>query len=322
MTETLSYPFISVIVPTYCRPALLRRCLRHLAEQNYPRDRFEVIVVDDGSGKAPVNAVAEVCDRLAATLLVQRHAGPGAARNTGARLASGKYLAFTDDDCTPAPDWLAGLAASWSRYPEAGVGGRTINLLPLNLRATASQVIVDFAYDFYNKAVQDARFFASNNLAFPAAPFREISGFDESFLWSEDREICDRWRQAEHKLVFAPEAVIYHGHDLDWPGFWRQHFHYGRGAFRYHRSRECRGTGRLRDEMGFHAHLPRKLVPVFTATPLSRWPGLTALLAIWQISNAAGYLYEWTVKAMRNAARPDGGDGNLAAPQKDRPGIV
>lgn len=303
MSAAKAQPWISVIVPTYRRPKALRRCLAHLADQRYPRDRFEVIVVDDGSAEPPEEAVTEVRERLTVTLRVQPNAGPGAARNAGARHAAGEYLAFTDDDCAPAPDWLAGLAAGWSEYPEAGVGGRTVNMLPANPCATVSQVIIDLAYGFYNGDGRDARFFASNNLALPAGRFRELDGFDESFRWSEDRDICDRWRHAGYRLVFAPGAVVFHGHDLSWPGFFRQYFNYGRGAFRYQRARALRGTGRLRDDMRFHAELPRKLVGVFAATPLRRWTGLTALLAMWQIANAAGYFYEQT---RRGSLGPDG----------------
>lgn len=292
MNAPTPQPSISVIVPTYRRPEALRRCLRHLADQRFPRDRFEIIVVDDGTGEPPEDAVAEVCGRVAVTLHAQPHTGPAAARNTGARHAAGEYLAFTDDDCAPAPDWLTSLTACWVEHPGAGVGGRTVNMLPTNLCAVVSQVIIDLAYDFYNSTGEEARFFASNNLAMPAGRFRELGGFDESFHWSEDRDICDRWRQAGYRLLFAPAAVVYHANALNWRRFCRQHFNYGRGAFRYHRGRARRGSGRLRDDIRFHAELPRRLAAVFAATPLRRWSGLAALLTAWQAANAVGYLYQ------------------------------
>ncbi len=292
MKESAPQPFISVIVPTYRRPDSLRRCLRHLADQSYPRDRFEVILVDDGSGKPPEDAVAEIRGRLAVTLYTQQHAGPAAARNTGSRHAAGEYLAFTDDDCAPAPDWLAQLAACWHEHPAAGVGGRTVNQLRANLCAAVSQVIVSLAYDYYNKKRDDARFFASNNLSFPSSIYRELGGFDESFRWSEDRELCDRWRHAGLRLVFAPAAVVYHAHDLRLHAFCRQHFGYGRGAFRYQRLRMHRGSGRLRDDMPFYVELPHRLAGIFARTPPHRWIGMAALLTIWQAANAAGYVYQ------------------------------
>ncbi len=79
--------FFSVIVPTYSRPRSLARCLEALAAQDFPMDRFEVIVVDDGSAKPRHGVVAALKDRLTLTLRQQEHAGPGTARNTGAQHA-------------------------------------------------------------------------------------------------------------------------------------------------------------------------------------------------------------------------------------------
>jgi len=105
-----SHPFFSVIVPTYERAGQLSVCLHALACQSYPRDHFEVLVVNDGS-EAPPEAVVDCFrDKIDVTLLTQPHAGPAAARNNGAERARGEFLAFTDDDCRPAPNWLKALA--------------------------------------------------------------------------------------------------------------------------------------------------------------------------------------------------------------------
>ena len=97
-------PFFSIVVPTYQRPVQLAACLQALSRLDYARERFEVIVVDDGSPTPPKAVVESLRDRLQLTLHLQRHAGPAAARNAGAMRARGKYLAFTDDDCLPAAD--------------------------------------------------------------------------------------------------------------------------------------------------------------------------------------------------------------------------
>src|SRR5438552_18931735 len=106
----LAKPRFSIIVPTYKRPAQLAACLQAIARLDYPRDGFEVIVVNDGSQAPPQALIASFKDRLDMTLLKQAHAGPGAARNTVAAKARGKSIAFTDDDCLPGPDWLRSVA--------------------------------------------------------------------------------------------------------------------------------------------------------------------------------------------------------------------
>src|SRR5262245_35313420 len=99
-----SRPFISVIIPTYERVGQLSVCLGALVAQDYPRDHFEVLVVDDGSATSPEAGVDAFRDRLNVQFLTQRHAGPATARNFGAAHAKGDFLAFTDDDCVPAPN--------------------------------------------------------------------------------------------------------------------------------------------------------------------------------------------------------------------------
>src|SRR5205085_2187047 len=103
-------PFFSIIIPTYARLERLAICLGALARLEYPRDRFEVIVVDDGSDRSPESVISNFRDRFNIILLKQSHAGPATARNAGARKAKGDLLAFTDDDCEPASDWLRALA--------------------------------------------------------------------------------------------------------------------------------------------------------------------------------------------------------------------
>jgi len=91
---TPSLPFFSIIVPTYARLRQLTACMQALANLDYPRDRFEVIVVDDGSETPPEAAVLSFRNRLDVTLVQQAHAGPAVARNTGAALialAVGRY---------------------------------------------------------------------------------------------------------------------------------------------------------------------------------------------------------------------------------------
>lgn len=131
-------PLFSVIVPTYNRPALLRNCLEALAALDYP---------------------------------AERNVGPGAARNTGAEQARGEYLAFTDDDCRPAPDWLRSLAAAHAERPSHLLGGQTLNGLPENPYSTASQSLQSWLYDYCESRVSPLRFFASNNLGLPREAF-------------------------------------------------------------------------------------------------------------------------------------------------------
>ena len=284
--------FFSIIIPTYARPERLATCLQSLALLDYPRDRFEVIVVDDGSEMPIEPVVAPFRDQLALTLIKQPNAGPATARNTGAARARGKFLVFTDDDCAPALDWLKTLAARFATAPDCVIGGQTLNALPNNLYSTASQVLIDYLYKYYNDSPNQSSFFASNNLALPADRFHALGGFDTTFplAAAEDREFCDRWLHHGYEMSYAPEVRVYHAHKLTLPTFWRQHFNYGRGAFCFHQVRSRRDLGRIKVEpVSFYFNL---LTYPFLQASRPQALLLAALFLVSQVANVTGFFWE------------------------------
>ena len=287
-----STPFLSIVVPTYRRPERLAACLCALAQLEYPRDRFEVVVVDDGSEAPPDHVVDAVRSAIEVTLLRAEHGGPAKARNAGAARAKGEFLCFTDDDCAPAPGWLIAFAARLRAAPDAMLGGRTVNGLTDNVYSATSQLLVDYLYGYYNANPLDARFFTSNNLAMSADLFREMGGFDTSFPLpaAEDRELCDRWRQQGRPLRYTPDAVVHHSHPLTLRTFWRQHFNYGRGAFHLHVLRARQRQDRIRVEPpSFYLNL---LAAAGRSHQGLAAPAMTVLLAVSQVANAAGFFAE------------------------------
>jgi GT2 family glycosyltransferase len=276
-------PTFSIVVPTYRRLERLAVCLRSLETLDYPRDRFEVIVVDDG-GNLPLPSLQAPIDVV---LLTQPHAGPATARNTGAARARGTYLAFTDDDCRPDPAWLQAMAARVAQAPDHAIGGRTINALPHNPFSTATQLLIDFLYEWHF-AHGETVFFTSNNLIVPAQLFRARGAFDAEFRLAagEDREFCHRWGRSGGRFTYAPEALVRHEHYLDVWSFWRQHFTYGRGAFHFRR--------RLaRAEHGIPVPTPLSFYMKLVAYPLRGHPRqrlfLALLLLLAQVATVAGY---------------------------------
>jgi GT2 family glycosyltransferase len=294
-----AHPFFSVIVPTYERSRQLFVCLRALACQNYPRDRFEVLVVDDGSTISPRAIVRPFRDQLNIRLLTQLHTGPAAARNHGATYARGTFLAFTDDDCAPGPNWLQALAASFVFFPDCALGGRTVNGAADNPYATTSQLVIDYLYACYNTA-ERATFLTSNNLAFPAERFRAIGGFDAAWKRAagEDRELCDRWITHGYRMVYIPDAVVEHIPCLTWRAFCRQHFNYGRGAFYFRRVRaRCqRGSGTL-EPASFYLGILRY---PFSQARAGKALRLSALALGAQAVHAAGFFWEGAKSSRRD----------------------
>ncbi|OKH26182.1 glycosyl transferase [Hydrococcus rivularis NIES-593] len=285
-------PFFSIIIPTYNRPERLETCLKSLTRLNYPHDRFEVIVVDDGSARSLDSVVSPFRGELNLQLIRQTNAGPAAARNTGAASARGKFLVFTDDDCQPDPNWLKVFEIYFDRYPDSLLGGHTINELSENLYSEASQLLVDYLYTYYNRDPERAAFFTSNNFALSTERFRELGYFDTTFPLAagEDRELCDRWLHRGYTMVYVPEALVYHAHKLSLPTFWRQHFNYGRGAFHFHQVRSQRNLEPIKVEpLTFYTDLLRHPFSIPSRHPRVL---LAGLFFVSQVANVAGFFWE------------------------------
>jgi GT2 family glycosyltransferase len=206
----------------------------------------------------------------------------------------------------PDLEWLAAFAARFADQPDQVVGGQTVNALADNPFSTASQDLVTYLYNYFNAHPSVGRFFTSNNIAMPRLLFRDIGGFDKYFPFAaaEDRDFCDRWLARRLPLGYVPEAVVYHAHRLGWRLFWRQHFHYGRGAYHFHRLRARRQKASIKLEpLSFYLEL---IAHPFQYPQRKRRLGLfiAALTLLSQIANATGYFVEAASEARAPGRRP------------------
>lgn len=295
----------SIVVPTYNRPQQLEGCLASLSELQYPADDFEVIVVDDGSTTPVADLVNTYADRLKVRTFCIENGGPGAARNFGAKHARGRFLAFTDDDCRTEPAWLAQLVTRLEADPRAMVGGRTLNGLTDNIWSETSQAIVDVVYAYYNRDAQEALFLASNNMAIDAQLFRDLGGFNSSFyVAAEDRELCRRWLRSGGRIELVEGALLHHTHHLSPSGFMEQHFNYGRGAWRFHQTREPMGVEDLQRNLRFYVELPGLFRQRLGRLGFRRGCTAAGLLLPWQLANAAGFAREAVASLLGRAFKP------------------
>ena len=281
-----SEPDLTVVVPTFDRPAQLHACLAALARTHASPAAIEVVVADDGGGLDAAQAQAAAGDATPVRVVCAA-GGPAAARNAGAAAASAPVIAFVDDDCEPDPGWAAALLERHRAEPEALIGGRTVNGLPENPYSRTAQAITDAALAHHNGGPAGARFFPSNNVAMPADRFLSLGGFDEAVRLpgGEDRDLCERWSERGWPLVAEPRALVVHSHALGLGSFWRQQAAYGAGAHHHRRARSAR-TGSLRLEpsltSGVFATAARGAVA-------QRDPARLALLGVWQAANLAGF---------------------------------
>ena len=196
-------PVVTVVIPTYQRPALLRTCLEALANQQLPTDQFEVLVVDDGNEPAVAQASQDVAQQTGISIRylgqIQRR-GPAAARNAGWQSAQTPYIAFTDDDCLPQPGWLSTALAQFGRGAQV-ITGRV--RMPMPDQPT---------HHDKTTALLETAEFVTANLFCRRSVLEQVGGFDERFdiAWREDSDLHFKILQARIPILVCPEAVIVH----------------------------------------------------------------------------------------------------------------
>lgn len=203
-------PYVSVIIPHYCQPEALAECLASLDAQTLPRDRFEIIVVDNNSPGGPAPAQDAVADR--ARLLVETARGAGPARNRGAAEATGDVFAFIDADCVASPEWLEEGLKGLDRFDV--VGGR-VDVSVADERAMTGAEAFErvFAFDF-RSYIEDKGFTGSGNLFCRRETFEAVGGFRPAV--SEDKDWSHRATAMGFSLGYHDAAAIAHPARADW----------------------------------------------------------------------------------------------------------
>ncbi|PPQ38921.1 Glycosyl transferase family 2 [Rhodoblastus acidophilus] len=203
----LNRGIISVVIPHLNQPDALGACLASLAAQSLPRDRFEVIVVDNGSATPPDEVVAA---HPGARLLHESRPGPGLARNAGVAAARGETLAFIDADCRAHPDWLRNIAAGLAAAGPGVVLGGDVRIWRAQARrANAIEAYESvFAYRFKHY-IEKQGYAGTGNLALHRADFDRVGPFGGIEI-AEDMDWGKRAGAAGLRFRYAPDMVVFH----------------------------------------------------------------------------------------------------------------
>ncbi|MBN1879986.1 exopolysaccharide biosynthesis polyprenyl glycosylphosphotransferase [bacterium] len=199
---------ISVIVPAYNAEARIGECLKALNNQTLSRDSYEIIVVNDGS----TDNTGGIAKDAGVIVIDQTNQGPAIARNEGVKRAGGDIVVFTDSDCIADPDFLAEMTRPFSDSSVMGVKGayRTHQT-----RIWARFAQVEFMERYAKLSRSDSiDFVDSYAAAFKRLVFCQVGGFDAHFpvANNEDVDLSYKIARLGHKMVFNPDAIVYHTH--------------------------------------------------------------------------------------------------------------
>lgn len=198
---------ITVVIPVF-NDDRLKACLDALDEQTLGVDRFEVIVVDNGSDHPQESLVAEYAF---ARFVEESTPGSYAARNTALKIARGEILAFTDSDCVPAPDWLETAVARIEAAEGPLVVGGRVDLFPQDPARPSTAELVDIAFGFnQERTIGESAYVVTANLIAPRSLFDKIGPFDQRLLSGADGEWSQRAGASGAAVVYASECSVAH----------------------------------------------------------------------------------------------------------------
>jgi len=214
--------FVSVIVPAYNSETTIGDCLKSLENQDFPKNQYEIIVVDDGSTD---NTEKIVLSFQKAKLLKQEHKGPAAARNLGLSRAKGDIVLFTDADCIPDKNWIKEMIACFSDPEVVGVAGtyKTLNKNKLIARYVGYEIELR-----HNRMKQfkNIDFVGTYSAAYRKSVLNVIGNFDTNFSEAsgEDTDLSFRIAATKNKIIFCPTAFVWHRHPSSLLAYLKQKF--------------------------------------------------------------------------------------------------
>ena len=241
-------PFVTIIVCTYNGEKHIKDCLDALTKQDYPKDQYEIVVVDDGSTDRTNQIVSEYPVQV---IKHEKNLGICSARNTGLRNANGTIVAYTDDDCIPKKSWIKNLVKFYGDDVIA-VGGLTI---PFSCSTIMEKYMAETGYgnpapiEFRKNNNPFYRFYIylkemfwpitttqkdpiqvgsiyTLNASFIKKILEDAGGWEEGLDFREDSEMCDRLNKKfkNNEILFTKKAVVVHKHRTSFFYFLKQTF--------------------------------------------------------------------------------------------------
>lgn len=287
-------PLVSVIVPVYEDPDGIATTLEALADQTYPIEDYEVVVVDNGSNDRTPTVVEEFArahEQIGK--IIEPAGGSYTARNAGIEVASGSILSFVDADMWVAPDWLESVV---DRLDETGAA-----YLACDVELSESEGRQSLAGRYnrrtafpIRKYVERWEFAPTCCLTVRREVIEDVGGFDDRFVSSGDREFGNRVADAGYDLVFAPDVTMIHPPRTNVEELVDKAVRIGRGRYqvrRYHPDRYGRPSTALANPLAYTPPFPRSMaehVSGWTDVPTARKVQFTLLAWVLTLAKAAG----------------------------------
>ncbi len=221
------FPLVSVIVPVLNVSSHIDDCIISLINQDFPKDQYEIIIVDNGSKDDTLNILKRYGEHI--EIFSENKKGSYTARNNGIAESKGDIIAFTDADCIADKDWLKELCKAFisedigcvvgnvKAYP----GKSLIEIFSKNKGILSQKVGLESKFLPYGQTA---------NMAFRKNVFETIGKFDNSLISGGDADMSWRMQiETDYKLVYCQSSIVEHRHRTSLKGLFKQQFRYGFG---------------------------------------------------------------------------------------------
>ena len=198
---------VGVIIPHYNDTERLSKCLAALEKQDFPKEQFIVVVVDNGSENLPVISDALTIKSI---LLVESKPGSYSARNKGVRSVECEIYAFTDSDCIPCDTWLSSAVARLEKDGQVAVCGPIV-LFPQNNEFPNFIELIELDFGFPQLTyLKEQKFAPTANLITKASAFDVVGQFNDTLLSGGDEDWGTRLHSKGLKIDYEPKATVLH----------------------------------------------------------------------------------------------------------------
>jgi cellulose synthase/poly-beta-1,6-N-acetylglucosamine synthase-like glycosyltransferase len=225
MNSTL--PRISVIVPVYNNEKIIAACLHALLEQDYPKDRYEVVVVDNNS----TDKTKEIIQSMPVKYLLEKDNQTSyAARNKGVRETESEIVAFIDADCIADKNWISRGVAPFSDTKVGCVAGEVKNVAPTNdVESYICEKNVFIQMNQLNNS--SLTHLLIGNAFIRRSIFQEIGYFETKWVSGGDADYGIRiQRETSYKMHYAADAIVHHKHRSTLKSMFKQNVKWGYGS--------------------------------------------------------------------------------------------
>lgn len=261
----MNNPFVSVIIPVFNDKDRLILCLQALEKQNYSKDKYEVIVVDNGSTD---NVQSIVKQFNQAKLAFEKKTGSYAARNKGISVAKGILLAFTDSDCIPCEDWLKNGVYHITQNSKCGLVAGKIKIFPQTNGYPTLIELYDISTGFQQECyLKERHFSVTANLITSKRVVKQVGLFNPLLKSGGDLDFGLRIHKAGYEQIYADKVIVMHPARHTFSQLFNQAIRVAGG--RYQLAKESHNTKHKKQYFTHFSTISNSLIKIWALPQLS-----------------------------------------------------